>query len=57
MPSSLASGDPHDPELLIAALIAALVAAARDRFPYNRADDICSSVSAPVIKEVAGDHT
>jgi len=41
MPSFLASAVPHDPE----ALIAALVAATRDRFPYSRADGTCSSCS------------
>ncbi len=45
MPSFLASAVPHDPEVLIAALIAALVAATRDRFPYSRADGTCSSCS------------
>ena len=43
MPSCVASAGPHDPEALIAAWIAALAAATRDRCPYSRADGICSS--------------
>jgi hypothetical protein len=43
MPSCVASVGPHDLEALIAAWIAILVAAARDRCPYSRADGICSS--------------
>ena len=43
MPSCVVSAVPRDPEALIAAWIAALVAATRDRFPYSRADGICSS--------------
>ena len=45
MPSCAASAGPHDPEASTVAWIATLVAAARDRFPYSRADGICSSYS------------
>ncbi len=53
MPSFLASGGPHDPEAL--ALIAALVAAARDRFPYSRADGICGRSSYSTSAEGAAE--
>ena len=45
MPSCVAIAGPRDAHSLIAALIAALVAATRDRFPYSRADGTCSSCS------------
>lgn len=54
MPSCVANADPHDPEALLVALIAALIAATRDRFAYSRADCICGRSSYLLHREIEG---